>query len=99
MDPRYRPSLVFLRVVMPGSAGSDHVLGNVSTLCLATLPFATLYHWAMPEPGRRAPDWEWDEIGLACDLVARNGWQGLPAENLQVIELSQLLRSMSIHPD
>jgi hypothetical protein len=52
----------------------------------------------MPEVGRRAPDWEWDEIVLACDLVARTGWQGLPADNSQVIELSQLLRNMSIHP-
>jgi 5-methylcytosine-specific restriction enzyme A len=53
----------------------------------------------MPDSGRRAPDWEWDEIVLACDLVARNGWQQLPAENLQVIELSRLLQKMSIHSD
>ena len=53
----------------------------------------------MPEQGRRAPDWELEEIILACDLVARNGWRWLPAENPQVIELSQLLRRMSIHPD
>lgn len=52
----------------------------------------------MPEPGRRAPDWEWDEIVLACDLVAKRGWQSLPSEDPQVIELSQLLRRMSVHP-
>jgi 5-methylcytosine-specific restriction protein A len=52
----------------------------------------------MPEAGRRAPDWEWDEIVLACDLVWQNGWQQLPAEDPQVIELSRLLGLMSIHP-
>jgi 5-methylcytosine-specific restriction protein A len=52
----------------------------------------------MPDSQRRAPDWEWDEIVLACDLVAQNGWQQLPAENPQVVELSNLLQRMSIHP-
>jgi hypothetical protein len=52
----------------------------------------------MPESGRRAPDWEWDEIVLACDLVAQNGWRQLPAEDPRVIELSRLLQKMSIHP-
>lgn len=41
----------------------------------------------------------WDEIVLACDLVARNGWRQLPAENPQVIELSELLRRMTLHPE
>jgi predicted HNH restriction endonuclease len=40
-------------------------------LRLATLPYATAYHWRMPGAGRRNPDWEWDEIVLACDLVAQ----------------------------
>jgi 5-methylcytosine-specific restriction enzyme A len=53
----------------------------------------------MPDTGRRAPDWAWDEIVLACDLVAQNGWQQLPAEDTQVVELSRLLQRMSIHPD
>jgi 5-methylcytosine-specific restriction protein A len=52
----------------------------------------------MPEHERRAPDWEWDEIVLACDLLVQNGWRALPAENPQVIELSRLLQKMSIHP-
>ena len=52
----------------------------------------------MPDQRRRAPDWAWDEIVLACDLVARNDWQQLPAEDPQVIELSRLLQTMSIHP-
>jgi 5-methylcytosine-specific restriction enzyme A len=67
-------------------------------LRLATLPNATAYHWRMPGAGRRNPDWEWDEIVLACDLVARNGWRAMPAENAQVIELSELLRRMTVHP-
>jgi len=52
----------------------------------------------MADEGRRAPDWAWEEIVLACDLVVSNGWEQLPAENLQVIELSELLQRMSIYP-
>ena len=52
----------------------------------------------MPDGGRRNPDWEWDEIVLACDLVMQNGGRALPAENPQVIELSELLQQMTIHP-
>jgi 5-methylcytosine-specific restriction enzyme A len=52
----------------------------------------------MAEVGRRNPDWIWDEIVLACDLVARNGWRQLPAENPQVVELSELLQRMTLHP-
>ena len=29
----------------------------------------------MPGSARRAPKWEWDEIVLACDLVAQGRWQ------------------------
>lgn len=65
---------------------------------LAMLPNATAYHWRMAEVGRRNPDWAWDEIVLACDLVRQNGWRALPAENPQVIELSALLQRMSLHP-
>jgi 5-methylcytosine-specific restriction enzyme A len=52
----------------------------------------------MAGEGRRAPDWAWEEIVLACDLVVKNGWQQLGADNPQVIELSQLLQRMDIHP-
>lgn len=62
------------------------------------MPYATAYHWHMPGAGRRNPDWEWDEIVLACDLVAQNGWRALPAENRQVIELSKMLQLMTLHP-
>lgn len=52
----------------------------------------------MPDEGRRNPDWAWDEIVLACDLVMQNGGRWLPAENAQVIALSELLQKMTIHP-
>lgn len=52
----------------------------------------------MADEGRRAPDWAWEEIVLACELVVQNGWQQLGADNPQVIELSQLLQKMDIHP-
>ena len=52
----------------------------------------------MADEGRKRLNWEWDEIVLACDLVAQNGWRALPAENPQVIELSELLQRMTLHP-
>lgn len=52
----------------------------------------------MAGEGRRAPDWAWEEIVLACDLVVQNGWQQLGADNPQVIELSQMPQKIGIHP-
>ena len=52
----------------------------------------------MPDAARRNPDWEWDETVLACDLVYQNGWQSLSPEDEHVIELSRILRRMSLHP-
>lgn len=46
----------------------------------------------------RDPAWAWDELVLACDLVAGNGWHELPSEHPLVVELSGLLRSLPIHP-
>src|SRR5260370_9807 len=51
----------------------------------------------MPAAGRRNPDWKWDEIVLAWDLVAQNGWGELPGENPEVIELAELLQRMTLH--
>jgi len=48
--------------------------------------------------GRRAPDWAWEEIVLACDLVVRNDWKQLAEDDPQVAELSELLQKMDIHP-
>jgi hypothetical protein len=49
-------------------------------------------------PGHE-PAWAWDEVVLARDLVASNEWYELPPENSSVAELSELLRSLPIHPD
>jgi 5-methylcytosine-specific restriction enzyme A len=51
----------------------------------------------MPDGPHRI-DWEWEEIVLACDLVAQNGWRQLDASDPRVQELSGLLQQMSIHP-
>ncbi|MGI5499356.1 HNH endonuclease [Lentzea sp. CA-135723] len=48
------------------------------------------------QPGRD-PAWAWDELVLACDLVARSEWHELPAEHPEVAELSALLQSLPIH--
>lgn len=49
--------------------------------------------------GKRNPDWEWDEIVLACDLVAQNDWKQIDHSSPKVAELSDLLRSMTLHPE
>lgn len=48
--------------------------------------------------GARRIDWAWEEIVLACDLVAQNGWRQLDEGDPRVRELSGLLQKMSIHP-
>jgi hypothetical protein len=58
---------------------------------------ATPYHRDMPDGPHRI-DWEWEEIVLACDLVAQNGWRQLDAGDPRVRELSGLLQRMSMHP-
>jgi len=52
----------------------------------------------MAEEGVRAPDWAYEEIVLACDLVMNNGGRFLDHEDRRVVELSQLLRRMTLHP-
>lgn len=46
----------------------------------------------------RNPNWAWDELVLACDLVARNAWKGIDANKPEVIELSELLQVLPLHP-
>jgi len=53
----------------------------------------------MADAGRRNPDWEWDEIVLACDLVAENGWRQIDHSSPKVAELSELLQRMTLHPE
>ena len=38
-------------------------------------------------------NWMWDEILLACDLVASNDWRELRSHHPQVVELSKFLRA------
>lgn len=65
--------------------------GNVAT--------RSAYDWDVADVGRRNPDWEWDEIVLACDLVARNDWRQIDHSSPKVAELSNLLQRMSLHPE
>ena len=51
----------------------------------------------MPEGPHRL-NWTWEEIVLACDLVAQNSWRQLDESDPRVGELSGLLQEMSIHP-
>jgi 5-methylcytosine-specific restriction protein A len=46
----------------------------------------------------RGPTWTRDELILACDLVYQNGWKGLDDQHERVIELSDLLQQLPIHP-
>jgi 5-methylcytosine-specific restriction protein A len=44
------------------------------------------------------PPWTWDEIVLACDLVRQHDWRAFDDTDPAVIELSDLLRQLPIHP-
>lgn len=54
----------------------------------------------LPAPAAPAArlDWTWDELVLACDLLAGNAWHELPVTDPQVVELSALLQLLPIHP-
>jgi 5-methylcytosine-specific restriction protein A len=45
----------------------------------------------------RNPDWKWDEIVLACDLLVSNNWRGLSANDPRVVDLSVLLGNLDLH--
>ncbi|MET7359628.1 HNH endonuclease [Streptomyces sp. NPDC005562] len=45
------------------------------------------------------PDWARDEIILACQLVMENGWKGLDAQDVRVVELSGLLQLLPLHAE
>lgn len=53
---------------------------------------------AEPKPSRRNPTWTPDEVTLACDLVASNGWRQLEDSDPRVVELSALLQGLPLHP-
>jgi len=46
----------------------------------------------------RAPHWTRDEIILACDLLCTNEWKRMSPSDPRVIELSELLQRLPIHP-
>ena len=71
----------------------------LETTCCQTQRVAerNAYHRDMPDGPHRI-DWGWEEIVLACDLVAQNGWRQLDAGDPRVQELSGLLQRMSMHP-
>ena len=48
--------------------------------------------------GGKVLRWTWDELVLACDLLMGSGWHELDEGNKLVIELSELLRRLPIHP-
>ncbi|MFI6417713.1 HNH endonuclease [Streptomyces sp. NPDC050842] len=43
--------------------------------------------------------WVRDELLLACALVMENGWRELRQNDMRVLELSELLRSLPLHGD
>jgi 5-methylcytosine-specific restriction enzyme A len=43
------------------------------------------------------PDWEWEEVVLACDLVVENNWHWLDPSDGKIQELSALLRRLPLH--
>ena len=51
-----------------------------------------------PESARRNPTWAPDEVILASDLVAQNGWRQLEDSDPRVVELSALLQGLPLHP-
>jgi 5-methylcytosine-specific restriction protein A len=52
----------------------------------------------MADEGRKRLNWEWEEIVLACDLVMQNRGRSLDHEDARVVELSDLLQQMTVHP-
>lgn len=46
----------------------------------------------------RSPKWTRDELILACDVVARNGWQSLSNSDPRIGELSDLLQLLGAYP-
>jgi 5-methylcytosine-specific restriction protein A len=47
----------------------------------------------------RNPKWTRDELILACDVVARNGWRGLDSDDPRIVELSKLLQLLAAYPE
>jgi 5-methylcytosine-specific restriction protein A len=52
----------------------------------------------MPPSGPKRLNWKWEELVLACDLVMRNNGRYVDDRDPRAIELSQVLRQMTLHP-
>lgn len=52
----------------------------------------------MPASGPRRLNWKWEELVLACDLVMQNNGRYVDDRDQRAIELSQVLRQMTLHP-
>ncbi|MFJ9780907.1 HNH endonuclease [Amycolatopsis sp. NPDC101161] len=48
--------------------------------------------------GSRSPAWLEAELVLACDVVMRNDWQLVRAQDPRAVALSQLLQALPLHP-
>jgi 5-methylcytosine-specific restriction protein A len=46
----------------------------------------------------RNPSWQRDELLLACALVVQNGWRELRENDLRVMDLSDVLQVLPLHP-
>lgn len=70
---------------------------TVRYLSADDVPDAKLEVSESGSPSQRNPNWTWDEQILAFDLYIRRGLLG--SQDPEVIELSQLLCSLPIHPE
>jgi 5-methylcytosine-specific restriction protein A len=52
----------------------------------------------MPTDGPKRLNWKWEELVLACDLLMQNNGRSVDHEDPRAIELSQVLRKMTLHP-
>jgi 5-methylcytosine-specific restriction enzyme A len=52
----------------------------------------------MPNGGPKRLNWKWEELVLACDLVMQNGGRYIDDTDPRAIELSEVLRQMTLYP-
>jgi 5-methylcytosine-specific restriction protein A len=88
---------VHLRVV-EDAGERERMVGALLDRFFAGLPTDDLLAAVrMARPTTRL-NWTWDELVLACDLLAQNDWHELPETDPRVIELSNVLQLLPIHP-
>jgi 5-methylcytosine-specific restriction protein A len=85
---RYLPGREALRASEFSGGKDDAAAGRLSQLGFTISVKA----------GQRDPAWTYDELVLACDLVALNEWRELPVEDPRVVDLSDLLQRLTDHP-